>query len=140
MLVAESAILLVFDSTRLLPLVLGCRIIAVFANSAFERDYVSHILSLIRRRPPEDFRGVARAHDGTRTRDLRLTKALLYQLSYVSGHNIKKENRRAGIMPCAAHLTRPLGALGDNRCLSEAALRTRAGDGTRTRDQQLGRL
>ena len=33
-----------------------------------------------------------RAHDGTRTRDLRLTKALLYQLSYVSGYNVKKKS------------------------------------------------
>jgi hypothetical protein len=56
MLAAETAILLVFDSTRLLSLVLGRRIIAVFADCAFERDYVSHILSLIKRRPPEDFR------------------------------------------------------------------------------------
>ena len=48
-LVAEPAILLVFDSPRLLSLVLGSSIIAMFADGAFQSYYFSHLNSLVKR-------------------------------------------------------------------------------------------
>ena len=47
MLVAKAAIFLILDSSCLLPLVFCCRIISMFANRAFECDYVPHCFSLI---------------------------------------------------------------------------------------------
>ena len=51
--VAEAAVLLVLYSTRLLLLVLGSRVIAVFTDRAFECNYVSHISSLVKQHHPE---------------------------------------------------------------------------------------
>jgi hypothetical protein len=54
-------------------------------------------------RPPPQRSGPTRAHDGTRTRDLFLTKEVLYRLSYVSTFAVAGEHPskvpRRGIEP-----------------------------------------
>ena len=67
-----------------------------------------------------------KAHDGIRTRDLFLTKEVLYRLSYMGARRAQPEQSQTIQFPTACNLT-PKGLRG-------------AGNGTRTRDPELGRL
>jgi hypothetical protein len=80
----------------LLLLVLASRVVAPFATIARQSYQISH-RSLIASLPIEpricgpedqsrarrDYRQILQAHDGIRTRDLFLTKEVLYRLSYM---------------------------------------------------------
>ena len=65
-------------------------------------------------------RQILQAHDGIRTRDLFLTKEVLYRLSYM------------GPISSRARAPKPIGARHDRAY--------GAGNGIRTRDPELGRL
>ncbi len=71
-------------------------------------------------------RQIWKAHDGIRTRDLFLTKEVLYRLSYMGARRAQPEQFQTIQFPTARNLT-PNGLPG-------------AGNGTRTRDPELGRL
>jgi hypothetical protein len=62
---------------RLALLVAGGVVIAAFATVARQADQVSHVGL------PLPLRDQFKAHDGNRTRDLFLTKEVLYRLSYM---------------------------------------------------------
>jgi hypothetical protein len=67
-------------------LVLAGRVVSPFAAVTGQSDYVSHLKLLSGpSRPPfnPDPCQSLKAHDGNRTRDLLLTKEVLYRLSYM---------------------------------------------------------
>ncbi len=89
-------------------------------------------------------RRLARAHDGIRTRDLFLTKEVLYRLSYVSrvsrAGSAGARNRAMPSCPDRGEHAVAEFPRGVQVPWSAGADLDEAGDETRTRDPQLGRL
>jgi hypothetical protein len=119
-------------------LILAGRVVARLAGVARKRNQISHCNTPRKKYPsrkkpsrkipaPLNRRSKIGAHDGIRTRDLFLTKEVLYRLSYMG-------------LRCAAQPE----SLSQKRFAKIAASNHRqnsgAGDGTRTRDPELGRL
>jgi hypothetical protein len=107
-------------------LVLGRRVVARLAGFTRKRNQVSHYNT-----PRDNFlftfsltdAQIWKAHDGIRTRDLFLTKEVLYRLSYMG----IRANNRQNTLPIKF-------------TARYDSVKKKAGNGTRTRDPELGRL